>query len=279
MAAGTVKRINVELGREQLSAEGKRVQAARAEAKRREEEARQADLQRQSDEIERQRGARFERLRNAAEGGDVEAMATLAEVFEVGQKDMPPNQAQALIWYEKAANAGNAEAMFRLSERVEKNSDTTAQAWLRKAAQAGHRGARERLDQLPRYCQAAGVDMGIFKNFVVWSPGFEDMAADGYDTSIKALLERYAQQLRRLQPRTWDETLNQPEVGCGPMRTEYFGNAMLCSLRPAKGGPMIQLTCGSGVQYRDHLRTMETEARKNAGSFLHGTVLFDWREQ
>lgn len=279
VGAGIIKSIEIVLGREQLTAEGKRALAEQAEAKRREEETRQAGLARQAAEIERQRAARFERLRNAAEGGDVEAMATLAEVLEAGQKDLPPDPAQALVWYRKAAEAGSAEAMFRLSERVQKNGDATGQDWLRKAAQAGHRGAQERLDQLPRYCQASAVDLGFFKTTVVWSPGFEDTQADGSDASVKAALERYAQQIRRLQPGTWDSTLNQPTVGCGIARTEYAGNQVTCSLSAAKGNPVIMLTCGSAVHYRDHLRTMDAEARKNAGSFEQGTVLFDWRGQ
>lgn len=275
VGAGIIKSIEVVLGREQLTAEGKRAQAVRAEAERREEEARQANLQRQAAEIERQRGARFERLRNAAEGGDVEAMATLAEVLEVGQQDMPPNQAQALVWYQKAADAGNAEAMFRLSERLGKTGETTAQDWLRKAAQAGHRGAQERLDQLPRYCQANAIGAGFFSSTSVMSPGFEDMQADDTDKPVKAALERYAQQLRKLQPGTWDGTLNQPTVKCMRLRDEHHGNAVVCTLTPAKGVPFILLTCGSGTKHRDNLRSMETHAQK--GGAYAGMVLLDWR--
>jgi hypothetical protein len=279
VGAGIIKSIEVVLGREQLTAEGKRALAEQAEAKRREEEARQADLQRQAAEVERQRAARFERLRNAADGGDVEAMATLAEVLEVGQKDLPPDPAQALVWYRKAAEAGGAEAMFRLSERMAKNGDATGQDWLRKAAQAGHRGAQQRLDQLPRYCQATAVELGSFNNTVVWSPGFEDTQSDGSDKPVKAALERYAQQLRHLQPRTWDNIFNQPTMRCFPLPIGDAGNEVSCYLETPKIASRITLRCGSAVRYRDNLRTMEAEARKNAGSYSGGTVLFDWRGQ
>ena len=79
VGAGIIKSIEVVLGREQLTAEGKRALAEQAEAKRREEEARQADLQRQAAEVERQRAARFERLRNAADGGDVKVARVAIE--------------------------------------------------------------------------------------------------------------------------------------------------------------------------------------------------------
>lgn len=286
VGAGIIKSIEVVLGKEQLTAEAKRAREVQAEVERRaeaereaqlrqEEAARRAEQQRQAVEAERQRAAKFERLRNAAEGGDVEAMAALADVLDAGQHGLPPDQAQALAWYQKAAEAGNAEAMFRLS--IDITGGTDAPRWLRKAAQAGHRGAQERLEGLPRYCQASGIGAGFFKSTTVYSPGFEDFQADGTDAPIKTALEQYGHQLRRLQPGTWDKTLHEPTVSCKHFRHPHYGNAVICMSVPSNGVPFIDLTCGSGAGYRDYLRIAESEARKDNGSWAGGTMLFDWQ--
>lgn len=278
VGAGIIKSIEVVLGREQLTAEGKRAREVQAEAERREQQARQAEQQRQSAEAERQRAVKFERLRNAAESGDAEAMASLADVLDAGQNGLPADQGQALIWYQKVAEAGNPEAMFLLSEKLEKAGKSTAHAWLRKAAQAGHRGAEERLDRLPRYCQAQAFQKSFLSGSLVYSPGFEDMQADGTEKPVKAALERYAQQLKRLQPGTWDTTLSRASLACLPARNEHLGNGLVCSMF-SSGEQSVGVVCGNGESHREQMRFLEDEARKNGGSVRGSKVLFEWNGQ
>ena len=288
LGAGTIKSIELVLGKDQLTAEATRARAAQAEVERRQEEARQAEQRRQEEvrraeqqrkEVESARvhATKLERLRRAAESGDAEAMLAQAEVFEAGHQGQPPAPAQALTWYLKAAEAGNVEAMFRLSEREDKTGQIKAHVWLRKAAQAGHRGAEERLAQLPRYCEVTGRVSGFLSSTIVRSPGFENTRADGTEASTKAVLERYVEKLRLLQPGVWGKASIQPTLRCTPMSNDSVGNGMLCNATPASG-TFIYVTCWSRVAYLDELRLSEAEARKSGGKSGGDTILFDWRE-
>ena len=164
VGAGIIKSIEVVLGREQLTAEAKRARAAKDEADRRaqaereaqqqrEQEARQAEQQRQAAEAERQRVAKFERLRTAAEGGDAEAMTTLAAAYEKGQNGVPRDRAQAFAWYRKAAEMGNPAGMAGLGTMYfngwgAANDYIEAERWFRKAALAGDGEAMYHLSYL-----------------------------------------------------------------------------------------------------------------------------------
>jgi TPR repeat protein len=72
------------------------------------------------------------------------------------------NEAESLTLYRKAANAGNAEAQFRLGEiyaagRGVPQSNVQAYIWLSLAANAGHAGAKARRDQVAGALQPAEV--------------------------------------------------------------------------------------------------------------------------
>lgn len=77
-----------------------------------------------------------------AQSGDVKAMVELAELYRNSWDD--GSDANALKWYKKAADAGSAEAMFKLYEvyymgnlGVDSDEDT-ANSWLAKSADKGY---------------------------------------------------------------------------------------------------------------------------------------------
>ncbi|WP_445682641.1 hypothetical protein [Radicibacter daui] len=98
-------------------------------------------------------------LRNSAEQGNPEAAAAVGGLYDPDgwSKDTSPlpapNAEQAAQWYRKAAEAGDAEAQYRLA-MVLKSGKTDAQdgpeqaiSWLRKAADQGHVKAKEALGE------------------------------------------------------------------------------------------------------------------------------------
>jgi len=87
---------------------------------------------------------------------------------------------KALPIYTKLANAGNAEAQFRLGEMYWYGDGTAvdmakSQAWLQKAAAGGHGGAKETLDILRQREQRAA-------DIAYWTSGYkgEDLVAGKY---------------------------------------------------------------------------------------------------
>lgn len=67
---------------------------------------------RSQDEAARRRGLSF--ILSAAEAGDSKAQYQTATLFEAGAEGFESDQALALYWYERAAQAGNAQAIDRL---------------------------------------------------------------------------------------------------------------------------------------------------------------------
>jgi len=72
------------------------------------------------------------------------------------------NDAESLALYRKAANAGNAEAQFRLGEiyaagRGVPQNNSQAYIWLSLAANAGHAGAKARREQVAGALQPAEI--------------------------------------------------------------------------------------------------------------------------
>src|SRR6516225_7829546 len=52
--------------------------------------------------------------RKAAEAGDAAGMANLGFMYEKGRGGLPKDDSQAVSWYRKAAEAGNARGMANL---------------------------------------------------------------------------------------------------------------------------------------------------------------------
>ena len=86
-------------------------------------------------------------LLKAAEEGDAEAMVKVGDAYYHGSKDFPMERGYASLWFERAADAGNAEGMFRFAEilrwgegRLQNLKE--AETWYRRAADLGHKKAK-----------------------------------------------------------------------------------------------------------------------------------------
>ena len=85
--------------------------------------------------------AEVARLEQAAAGGDVAALLTLADALATG-RGMRQHDARAVAYYRKAAEKGSIEAMKRLADHYAsgygvKKSPAEQFAWIRRAAEAG----------------------------------------------------------------------------------------------------------------------------------------------
>ena len=82
-------------------------------------------------------------VRAAAEAGDFAAMAMLGERFHAGVREAPKNDAQAVVWWRRAAAGNVARAQFNLASMHERGegglekSDANAVVLYRPAAAAG----------------------------------------------------------------------------------------------------------------------------------------------
>lgn len=94
----------------------------------------------------------FEQLKQKAEAGDAAAMADVANAYYRGSYNAGVSRdfAQALSWFLRAADAGNADVYMSIATIYEKGSAgefslEKAYDWLKKAAEAGSSDAEERL--------------------------------------------------------------------------------------------------------------------------------------
>jgi uncharacterized protein len=89
--------------------------------------------------------------RRAAEGGDADAMANLALMYEDGRG--VANEVEAVRLYRLAADAGSTDAMVNLDSMYEEGlgvepDPAEARKWYGKAAELGDEDAREALKEL-----------------------------------------------------------------------------------------------------------------------------------
>jgi hypothetical protein len=91
-------------------------------------------------------------LWEGARSGDAEAMLHVGAIYQVG-KGVSPNRSEALHWYQRAADMGNAKAEYMLGAMYldgqgggSPNSDyPQGLFWLRKSAEQGDAGGESRL--------------------------------------------------------------------------------------------------------------------------------------
>jgi|GEM_PF-2913948 len=122
-------------------------------------------------------------LWKAADNGFPEACLFLADIHSKGSYDVRQNAAVAKELFEKAANAGNAEASFRLGEiNFQEGKVGIAIGWLEKAAERGRPEAQLFLGRIRFY----GVE-GKFINETLGVELFAKAAETGSEEA-KALL-------------------------------------------------------------------------------------------
>jgi serine/threonine-protein kinase len=117
-------------------------------------------------------------FRQAADLGDARAMTELAKLFRYGGDGVPRDTAQAVQWYTRAAQAGNASAMVYLGSMYAAGDGVLkrpaeALKWFRQAADAGNNVAMDALGQM--YFAGNGV-IKDEKQAVEW---FRKSAAQG----------------------------------------------------------------------------------------------------
>jgi TPR repeat protein len=121
--------------------------------------------------------------RLSGDEGNVDAQFNLGLLYSSGQ-GLPQDDAQALIWFHKAADQGDARAqvslggMYRVGRGVRQDYAQAA-AWFRKAANQGNRFAQADLGEMYRDGQGAPQD---FVRAYMW---FSLVASGASDASIR----------------------------------------------------------------------------------------------
>ena len=93
--------------------------------------------------IDEEYAANADEYQDKAAVGDAEAMYHLGKMNEMGYGGISKNVTKALEWYRKSAEAGCADAMFKMGSAYEEGSIMeknyeSSQEWYQKAADAGH---------------------------------------------------------------------------------------------------------------------------------------------
>ncbi len=135
---------------------------------------------------------RAEKLyRAAADGGHVDAMLALADLFARGA-GVRPNAVVARVWYERAAKAGNVTAMVLLANDYAGSNGAApdyerARVWYEQAAAAGSGPAMSALGNL--YRNGLGVEVSTV-DAVMW---YRLAARNGSQEAVaaEALLARF----------------------------------------------------------------------------------------
>jgi TPR repeat protein len=103
-------------------------------------------------------GAAIKELNSLGDAGNVSAQIMLGALYNKGGA-VERNDKMAAVWFEKAANQGNAEAQYQLGNLYENSQLSkdykTAANWYQKAAQQGSAKAQARLGMF--YSQGLGV--------------------------------------------------------------------------------------------------------------------------
>ncbi len=101
----------------------------------------QGETQRQ--EIRQRAQKTFERMKDAAESGDMETQYELAQLYDEGLGVVGENKAEALRWYKCAASQGHADAQYRCAMMYREGDGTRpdqekAIEWCRRSALQDH---------------------------------------------------------------------------------------------------------------------------------------------
>lgn len=136
----------------------------------------------------------FNRLSEMAEQGISEAQLAIADVYAQGRKAVSQNWKNALLWYEKAAQQGNAQeqnalANYYIKDIPEQNYALAAE-WYTKAAEQGLAEAQKNLGLL--YQNGQGVEKNL-PEAIKWVK----KAADQGDFSAAILLNSLNIQMKQ----------------------------------------------------------------------------------
>lgn len=109
-----------------------------------------------------------------AEAGDANAQYRLGEIYEAGLGDTESDEALAIAWYGKAAEQGHARAAFRLGRLLERQSGQAeaAAAAYRQASRAGLPEATYNLARLHR--DGVGVERNLRRAGELYRQAYAD---------------------------------------------------------------------------------------------------------
>lgn len=104
-----------------------------------------------------------QRQDKAARGGDLESCFRLGMDFLRGTPEKPKDPVTAKRWLRQAAEGGHVEAMFQLGDLLSwtiagPKDLAGSQKWLQAAAEAGHPGARARLQRMQPAADGKGQE-------------------------------------------------------------------------------------------------------------------------
>ncbi|MDQ3723532.1 MAG: sel1 repeat family protein [Actinomycetota bacterium] len=138
------------------------------------------------------RRAMHRRYEIAAQAGDAEAMLLLATVHAEAED---PEASRA--WFRRAAEAGNAHAMYIVGLLVEPNDPDGSRMWLERAVKSGHRDAMIKLGVRAQeagdlgeahelYAQAAGAGsaLGMFNLGLLLEESDPTAARSWYEKAV-----------------------------------------------------------------------------------------------
>ena len=126
-------------------------------------------------------------LRRAAASHD-SPTAVLA-AFSLGElHERRGQETRAIRWYEKAAGAGHAGAMFRLGQLAEPGDPVEAGQWYHRAAEAGHAGAMCRLGELAEARDFVEPERSYLAEAERWFRQAADLGHPGAERNLERLL-------------------------------------------------------------------------------------------
>jgi TPR repeat protein len=127
----------------------------------------------------------FDIIKTKAEEGDVISQANLGNCYDIGL-GVARDYAEAMKWYRKAADQGEAKAQVKVGDFYMQNTDDsqgvgvsdywTAAIWFRKAAEQGNIDAQNKLG----ICYFNGGSGGLEKNSTEAVKWFRKAADQGY---------------------------------------------------------------------------------------------------
>jgi TPR repeat protein len=120
----------------------------------------------------------------------------LGQMYANGQ-GVPQSDAEAVAWYHKAAEQGQAAGQAYLGYMYQRGkgvpqSDTEAVAWYRKAAEQGHGAGQRSLGWM--YAKGRGISQDAVKAYM-----WESLALLNGEAKAGALLDEIAKQLTQSQ--------------------------------------------------------------------------------
>ncbi len=109
-----------------------------------------------------------------AQAGDAEAQYRLGEIYEAGLGDTKSDEANAIAWYGKAAEQGHRRAAFRLGRLLEREPGQ-AEAAAAAYSQASEAGVPEATYNLARlYRDGVGVDRDVARAATLYRQAYAE---------------------------------------------------------------------------------------------------------